>query len=271
MNTNDMTLSLKSDTFSALKEDFDSILARTIGNMEMKGAEDATVTLKLGITLEKYNISSSNGMKEIIKPSFKHDISSVMQVKDKKSGALTGDYELIWDQDEQRYVMTRIDNGQTSIFNDEDDEVIDSDYEDVADEPAALPEAKLSNDNEEEKGKKANLDISTPFGWLKQFVGKSMKVTEALGNFTVRTEDNKIVLSSATREDSPFYCSAERLGAHIGHTLSCVLEKDNNGREYIYIDCDDCDENVFYIGSSEVDEHDDYDYDDPEDEVGMEI
>ena len=44
MYANDMSLSLKSDTFSALKEDFDSILARTIGNMEMKGAEEATVT-----------------------------------------------------------------------------------------------------------------------------------------------------------------------------------------------------------------------------------
>ena len=42
MYANDMSLSLKSDTFSALKEDFDSILARTIGNMEMKGAEEAT-------------------------------------------------------------------------------------------------------------------------------------------------------------------------------------------------------------------------------------
>ena len=49
MFKNDLALSLKSDTFSALKEDFDSILAKTIGNMEMKGAEDATITLKLGV------------------------------------------------------------------------------------------------------------------------------------------------------------------------------------------------------------------------------
>ena len=53
MFANDLSLSLKSETFSALKEDFDSILARTIGNMEMKGAEEATVTLKLGISLER--------------------------------------------------------------------------------------------------------------------------------------------------------------------------------------------------------------------------
>lgn len=92
MFANDLSLSLKSETFSALKEDFDSILARTIGNMEMKGAEEATVTLKLGISLEKSSMNSPSGLQEITKPSFKHDISSVMQVKDKKSGALTGDY-----------------------------------------------------------------------------------------------------------------------------------------------------------------------------------
>ena len=95
MFKNDLALSLKSDTFSALKEDFDSILAKTIGNMEMKGAEDATITLKLGVSLEKSSISGPNGIQDITKPSFKHDISSVMQVKDKKSGALTGDFIMV--------------------------------------------------------------------------------------------------------------------------------------------------------------------------------
>lgn len=36
---NAMELSLKGETFNALKEDFDVVLARTIGNMEMKGAD----------------------------------------------------------------------------------------------------------------------------------------------------------------------------------------------------------------------------------------
>lgn len=137
MFANDLSLSLKSETFSALKEDFDSILARTIGNMEMKGAEEATVTLKLGISLEKSSMNSPSGLQEITKPSFKHDISSVMQVKDKKSGALTGDYELVWDAAEGKYVMRRIDNGQVSIFDSAQTagDVIDADY-------TALPEGQ---------------------------------------------------------------------------------------------------------------------------------
>ena len=41
---NEMILSLNEDTFSALKKDFDDVLNRTIGNMQMKGASDATIT-----------------------------------------------------------------------------------------------------------------------------------------------------------------------------------------------------------------------------------
>ena len=117
---NAMQLSLKGETFAALKEDFDAVLAKTIGNMEMKGANEATVTLKLSLSLEKVQNHSD---KEITKPSFKHDISSVMQVKDKKSGALTGDYELVWDNEDKKWVMRRITDGQVSLFDTEKENV----------------------------------------------------------------------------------------------------------------------------------------------------
>lgn len=116
---NDLQLSLSGDTFQALKTDFDSILARTIGNMEMKGADEATVTIKLGISLEKVNSGTYDDAKEVTKPSFKHDISSVMQVKDKKTGSLAGDYELVWDTEEQKYVMRKLGGEQMNMFDDE--------------------------------------------------------------------------------------------------------------------------------------------------------
>ena len=142
MTTNEMTLSLKSDTFAALKEDFDSVLLRTIGNMEMKNADNATIT----------------------RPSFKHDISSVMQVKDRKSGALTGDYELVYE--DGKYAMRRIDDGQTSLYDGEVEHVepsfVDADYNDVDDDtelqkaipaasevgPRKLPAASEDSDEE---------------------------------------------------------------------------------------------------------------------------
>lgn len=264
MFANDLSLSLKSETFSALKEDFDSILARTIGNMEMKGAEEATVTLKLGISLEKSSVNGPSGLQEITKPSFKHDISSVMQVKDKKSGALTGDYELVWDATEGKYVMRRIDNGQVSIFDSAQaaGDVIDADYTALPEGQRGLPEASRNDeedtfDTDEAESTKPDStnepvntpdDTSTPFGWLKQFAGMEMRVTEAMGNYTIRTAENKIVLSSATSETSPFYCPAEKLAAHVGHKVSCVGYSDGNGAIVnVSVECEDCNEVLFEL------------------------
>lgn len=136
MTNNETILSLKSDTFAAMKEDFDGVLARTIGNMEMKNADNATITLKLGITLDKVSVGTPNGNQDITRPSFKHDISSVIQVKDRKSGALTGDYELVYE--DGKYVMRRIDDGQTNMFDGRIEHVepsfVDADYNDVVDD-----------------------------------------------------------------------------------------------------------------------------------------
>lgn len=284
MYANDMSLSLKSDTFSALKEDFDSILARTIGNMEMKGAEEATVTLKLSISLEKSSVNGPNGLQDITKPSFKHDISSVMQVKDKKSGALTGDYELVWDDGEGKYVMRRIDNGQVSIFDaPASGEVIEAEYTALPEGQRGLPEGSQSDEDGEEtedkestentepdaaSGSDSHSDAApTPFEWLKQFVGQEMRVTEAMGNYTVRTPENKVVLSSAASNSSPFYCPAERLEGHVGHKVSCVGYGDESGTIVnVSIECEDCDAVLFDITESDLEDDGsgDYEYEAPE-------
>ena len=272
MYANDMSLSLKSETFSALKEDFDSILARTIGNMEMKGAEEATVTLKLGISLEKSSVNGPAGIRDIVKPSFKHDISSVMQVKDKKSGALTGDYEMVWDADEGKYVMRRIDNGQVSMFDEDGDAtVIDAEYTALPEGQRGLPEGHQEDEDpgdadDTDDGENHDTEIanesdraseagSTPFEWLKQFVGQELRVTEAMGNYTVRTGDNKVVLSSATFESSPFYCPAEKLEGHVGHKVSCIGYGDRDGViANVSIECGDCNEVLFSLDDDGVEE-----------------
>lgn len=288
MYANDMSLSLKSETFSALKEDFDSILARTIGNMEMKGAEEATVTLKLGISLEKSSVNGPAGIRDIVKPSFKHDISSVMQVKDKKSGALTGDYEMVWDADEGKYVMRRIDNGQVSMFDaDGDATVIDAEYTALPEGQRGLPEGSQDGEYDEDNADTDDSENSdtdstnesdkpsdngpTPFEWLKQFVGQELRVTEAMGNYTVRTGDNKVVLSSATGKSSPFYCPVEKLEGHVGHNVSCVGYADGDGIIVnVSIECEDCNEVLFDLnedgGEEENSVEQAYDYDLPENE-----
>ncbi len=270
---NAMELSLKSDTFNALKEDFDSILARTIGNMEMKGAEDATITLKLGVTLEKTYAMVSGESKDVTKPSFKHDISSVMQVKDKKSGALTGDYQLVWDDEDGRYVMKRIEDGQITMFDDEGN-VIEGEYREVAALPAVDETAS---------------DESTPFSWLKKFVGSEMIISEAMGNYSVRTKNNNIVLTSATSPNNLFYCSAETLEPHVGHSILCVGHGSDSDLDSISIECELCNEILYSLENLEkqkpyevygdtegnvVDEREsnvsveeDYEYSEPDEEI----
>lgn len=307
-NTNERKLSLDGNTFAILKEQFDKILNRTVGNMEMKGADVAVITLKLNVSLEKSSVSVGDYIKEVTKPTFKHDISSVMQVKDKVSGQTTDDYALVWDENERKYVLRKIENGQMSfddfnangypIYNADDHEVPETEEGTIG-----LPEATESDDatDDEDTSDEADDTVSdasgefsddsvdpahdptTPFGWLRQFIGESMNVTEAMGNYTVRTQSNKVVLSSATGSENPFYCPAEKLSPHVGHTVVCV----GHGGEKIFnisIECEDCNEVLFDINapgvndgadavtadnaeeSADVSETDGYEYDKPEEE-----
>lgn len=118
MYKNDKKLTLNEETFSSLKQDFDSVLNRTIGNMEMKGADEATVTLKLSIKLDKTTTYTETGALDVTRPSFKHDVSSVMQVKDKKSGQLNGEMALVFDSESGSYILRPITNGQMSFDTD---------------------------------------------------------------------------------------------------------------------------------------------------------
>lgn len=249
---NAMELSLKGDTFTALKEDFDAVLARTLRNMESKGADEATITLKLGISLEKTTDFSGEEAEEVTKPSFKHDISSVMQVKDKKSGALTGDYQLVWDEDEGKYVMKRIGDNQMTLLD-----VAEENEENVEYIPAAVDRAEpalLEGDTAE--GNEYDPPV-TAFDWLLKFVGKDMAVSEAMGNYTVRTvanedEESAVVLTSASAEDSVFHCDADILKDHIGHELVCVGEQNQADGPIvkIVVKCLECDEELYSLYST---------------------
>lgn len=146
MNKKDLALTINSDTFTAMKNDFDKVLTRTLSNMLGKESEDATITLKLSISLREdeapdFEATYPNAIRAIQKPRFDHKISSVMQIKTEESGSLKGEYELIWDKDKGDYVMRPIDNGQQSLFDDDapvradkGDNCIEVDYVDVTED-----------------------------------------------------------------------------------------------------------------------------------------
>lgn len=130
----DKRLSLNDSTFAELKDSFDKILNRTVGNMLMKGTTDATLTLKLGISINKKSVNTNTGYADVDMPSFKYEVGSVMQVKDKVSGTMEEYMAMVWDEETQSFVMRKVDDGQTCMFDDEGNIV-----EVVEEEPALLP------------------------------------------------------------------------------------------------------------------------------------
>lgn len=67
---------------------------------------------------------------QIAKQGYK--VSSVMNIKDEESGSFKGDYELVWDEDLQDFVVRPIDNGQMYLFTQRDGDgnlvYVDADY-----------------------------------------------------------------------------------------------------------------------------------------------
>lgn len=126
MQNNTIALTLESEIFNELKENFNQILQKTLINMESKESEQAELTLKLKISLindtaPDFSEVRYRAERDIIRPTFSHKISSVMQTKCEKSGEVMGDYELVWAQEKGGYVMRPIDNGQISMFKGEEE------------------------------------------------------------------------------------------------------------------------------------------------------
>lgn len=147
MNGNILTLNIESDAFKNMRGDFDKVLKRTLGNMQVKESDEATLTLKISIKLEEVTVPDfdsdvQDAVKKVHKPRFDHKCSSVMQIKTEESGSFKGEYELVWDEDAQDFVMKPIDNGQGSLFDGEDGNVIQADYVEVDESPDALPDVK---------------------------------------------------------------------------------------------------------------------------------
>lgn len=147
MNSNILTLNIDSEAFTSMRNDFDKVLKRTLGNMQVKESDEATLNLKISIKLEEitvpdFDADTQDAVKKVHKPRFDHKVSSVMQIKTVESGSFKGEYELVWDEDAQDFVMKPINNGQGSLFDD-DESIIDADYSEVNEaEAAALPEPK---------------------------------------------------------------------------------------------------------------------------------
>ena len=244
-----------------------------------------------------FSVAGGQQTRAITKPKFDHTVSAVIQKKEKKTGTLSGNYELVWDRESCCYVMRPIDNGQVSMFDKQEGDdregggdlpsnalpapqhpalpgkVIDADYEVIED--TKTEGDKKDGDEAEDGSGGGHTDPKVLFGYMKQYVGAEMKVLESMGHYTVRTMSNQVILSSACKPTDRFYCSPEKLAPHVGHSIVCI----GYGQDEIVsisIECEDCNEILFEIEAPTEDEpasegeapggeeDDGYKYNDPE-------
>lgn len=121
-------LDLDSDTLGNTKRDVNFVLQKLIGNMVEKGSTNGSLTLKIDVSftqeyIPNYDPKVEGESRKINKPSFKHKVTSTVQIKDEKAGSMDTEMELAFDEDSGEYVLQPVANtAQKSIF--------DSDFED---------------------------------------------------------------------------------------------------------------------------------------------
>lgn len=116
-------LDFDSDTFEEMKRDMNFVLQRLIGNMQEKGTNEGSMTLKIDVTMVReyipnYDPDIGGETREISKPQFKHKVTSAVKINDEKSGTFNNEMELVIDEDTGVYKLMPIANtSQRSIFD----------------------------------------------------------------------------------------------------------------------------------------------------------
>ena len=134
-------LDFDSDTFEEMKRDMNFVLQRLIGNMQEKGTNEGSMTLKIDVTMVKefipnYDPDIKGESREISKPQFKHKVTSAVKINDEKSGSFNNEMELVMDEDTGIFKLVPIANTQQRSIFDADFQQQDKDMESKGEEPA---------------------------------------------------------------------------------------------------------------------------------------
>ena len=116
-------LDFDSDTFEEMKKDMNFVLQRLIGNMQEKGTNEGSMTLKIDVTMVKeyipnYDPDVKGESREVSKPQFKHKVTSAVKINDEKSGFFKNEMEMVMDEETGVFKLVPIANtAQRSIFD----------------------------------------------------------------------------------------------------------------------------------------------------------
>ena len=190
MSDKTYVLSLSADTFNAFKMDFDSALQRLLQKMDRLQSDSASINCKISVALtpapeRNFDATQEGDTVQVMKPSFSHEISTEIKVKDKTTGNLSGNRKLVWDEELMEYVMKDIDDGQTSLFDTAQSR--QNAAPPVEQEPPQLPEGIVDVDYtviSDDKGyilrNPDKCGIKDQWGILKVLVGERMTVATAM-------------------------------------------------------------------------------------------
>lgn len=151
-------LDFDSDTLGNAKRDVNFVLQRLIGNMVEKGSTNGSLTLKIDVSftqeyIPNYDPKVEGESRKINKPSFKHKVTSTVQIKDEKAGNMDTEMELAFDEDSGEYVLRPIANTtQKSIFDSDYKENLKPDDEEKTkkEEPKGIPQLPGPTEAEDE-------------------------------------------------------------------------------------------------------------------------
>ena len=111
-------LDINSEAFNAFKLDFNAILKALLHAMQKNGAENGEISVSLKVNIEEKDVMDRGYQRAANVPSFDHKITSKMQFKNEKKGSLSGNYELIYDEDKKEWCIKEIRDDQISFFDD---------------------------------------------------------------------------------------------------------------------------------------------------------
>lgn len=151
-------LDFDSDTLGNVKRDMNFVLQRLIGNMMEKGSTNGSLTLKIDVSFTKeyipnYDPKVEGESRKINKPSFKHKVTSTVNITDKKYGNMDIEMELAFDEDSGEYVLQPVANTtQKSIFDSDYKENLKPDDEEKSEkeEPKGIPQLPGPTEAEDE-------------------------------------------------------------------------------------------------------------------------
>lgn len=126
MKSNETTINVNGSLFSDLRKDMTKSLQDAIAKMKEVGSDKGTVSVKITIQMDKMPVTSEKDYRDADVPKFKCKTGYSVPVTDTRESEIGGEYELT--NMEGLYGLKPLD-GQTSMFDDDDEDLEEDDEE----------------------------------------------------------------------------------------------------------------------------------------------